>query len=1120
MTARVGKLSTALIAATFLLLIMGLCSQLVAQSLQTGDIQGTVTDPSGAVVPGATVKLRSLSTGAAQTTTSNSSGDYRFTLLKPGQYAVSATQTGFQTVERTIDVAVGQIATAPLALQVGQATQTIEVTEEAPLISTSPSQNTSYTQTQLQLLPSAGGDITNIAFTVPGVVVNGTGGYGNFTINGLPATSNLFTVNGENDMDPYFNINNSGATNLTLGQNELQEVSIIANPYSGQFGQLSGAQVSYVTKSGSNQFHGNVQYLWNGRYLNSNNWFNNSSIYGYTPRPFANANQWADSVGGPIWKNHTFFFFDNEGMHFVLPNVDSVTIPTTAFSNAVLANVQAKQPNEFSTYQKMLGFWSGAPGAGSAQPIANSSACKSLVLPGFNPATQACAARFIATPTALAKEWILAIRVDQRLGDKDNAYFRYKQDRGVQPTTLDPISPTFNALSPQPSWDSQLNETHVFGPRATNSFMATFSYYQAIFSQGPQAAAAFPYRIVTSGAVPFSGYNAITSFPQGRNISQYQFIDDYTLNYGRHNFKFGLNYRRYDVSDHNFFFNYPGIYFGFTSDGLQNFANGVAFQYRKRANFAADVPVALWGMGLYAMDEIAISSNLKLTVALRAEHNSNPVCQFNCFANFKSAVGSLASFTSANPGSVPYSSDIATGLHQAYPATDMINWSPRAGISWSPGKDKKTVISGGVGIFYDNLAAGLVDNLFGNPPLVVDVRVRPSKGILPFDPGSSGGAAVWQASANGFSLTQTYSQIAANLAKLGSTFAAPAFSSLSGTLQSPAFLEWNLQVQRELTGSLVLTANYVGNKGYNIPYGNAWPNSFDQFGLYPNVPGIPASPRVPNYGTVTSYQSGAISNYNGLSVSLTKRFSKSVAAHFNYTWSRAMDEVSNGGIFTYGDSVLGQISPLNLHALNYGPADYDIRHNFSGDFVVIPSYKFHNKFLDYTLGGWQWSGKIFWRSGLPFSVGDGNTALGNGGGALFGSYAPGHGAVQTSCGERAALTPCINAAAFIDASADSFNNFTAFSSQNRNQFRGPHFFDVDMALFKTFKVAEKLTFAMGMQAFNAFNHPNFGLPDATLGDSTFGQITGMQGTPTSPYGNFLGFDSSTRVVQLTGKIVF
>lgn len=1110
------QLLTAWLAVTILLLTVGLLS---AQSLQTGDIQGTISDPSGAVIPGAKVTLKSLDTGATQTTTANNAGDYRFTLLKPGRYSVSATQTGFQTVERTVEVNVGQIATLPLTLQVGQATQTIEVTEQAPLINPTPSQNTNFTYQQVQLLPSAGGDITNIAFTAPGVVVNGLGGYGNFTLNGLPATSNLFTINGENDMDPYFNINNSGATNLTLGQNELQEVSIVANPYSGQFGQLSGAQVSYVTKSGTNEFHGNVQYWWNGRLMNSNNWFNNSSIYGFTPRPFANANQWADSIGGPIFKNKTFFFFDNEGMHFVLPNVDSVTIPTSAFASAVLANVQAKQPSEFNAYQKMFGFWAGAPGAGSAQPIPNSSACKSLSLPGFNPATQACAQRFEATPTALAKEWILATRVDHRFSDNDTAYFRYKQDRGVQPTTLDPISPLFNALSPQPSWDTQLNETHIFGPRATNSFMGTFSYYQAIFSQGPQAAAAFPYRVITSGAVPFTGFNALTSFPQGRNVSQYQFIDDYTLNHGNHNFKFGMNFRRYDVSDHNFFFNFPGVYFGFVSSGLQNFANGLGYQYRQRLNLADDVPVALWGMGVYAMDEWAVTPSLKLTLALRAEHNSNPVCQFNCFANFVGPTSTLPSFTSANPGNVPYSADIVPGLHQAYPATDNINWSPRVGFSWSPFNDRKTVISGGFGIFYDNLAAGLVDDLFGNPPITVDIRVRPTAGVAVFDPGQNGGAAIWRASANAFSLNKTFSQISSQLKALGSVFSAPGFTTLSGTLHSPQFQEWNLQVQRELANSLLLTVNYVGNHGIQIPYGNAWPNAFDQFGLYPNVPGIPANPRVPNYGTVTSVQSGAISNYNGLSVTVTKRFSHWTAAHFNYTWSHNLDESSNGGIFTIGDGTQGQISPLSLRALNYGNSDYDIRHNFSADFVVTPTYKFSNKFMDYALGGWQWSGKIFWRSGLPFSVSDGNTALGNGGGALFGSFTGVH-PVQTTCNESAAVTPCINAAAFVDASAATFNNFTAFSTQNRNQFRGPHFFDVDMALFKTFSLTEKFKFAMGLQAFNAFNHPNFGLPDATLGDSTFGQITGMQGTPTSPYGNFLGFDSSTRVVQITGRITF
>jgi len=1118
------KLSAAFLAVTVLFLTVALSSQLPAQSLQTGDIAGNVTDPSGAVVAGATVTLKSLDTGATQTTQTNQSGEYRFTLLKPGRYSVSATLTGFQTIERPVEVAVGQVATLPLQLQIGQATQTVEVNEEAPLISESPSQNTNFSYTQVQLLPSAGGDITNIAFTAPGVVVNNTMGYGNFTMNGLPATSNLFTVNGENDMDPYFNINNSGATNLTLGQNEIQEVSVIANPYSGQFGQLSGAQVSYVTKSGTNEFHGNVGYWWNGRLMNSNNWLNNSSIYGYTPRPFANANQWADSVGGPIFKNKTFFFFDNEGMHFVLPNVDSVTIPTTAFANAVLTNVQAVEPSEAGTYQKMLGFWTGAPGAANAQPIANTSACNSLSLPGFNPATEACAARFEATPTALAKEWILAFRVDHHISDNDNLYFRYKQDRGVQPTTLSPINSNFDALSPQPSWDSQLNETHIFGPHATNSFMGTFSYYKALFAQGPQAAATFPYAINTSGAVPFTSFNPLYDFPQGRNISQYQIIDDYTLTHGNHSFKFGVNFRRYDVSDHNFFYNSPQAYFGVTPDGLQNFADGLGYQYRKTLNFASDVPVALWGMGLYAMDEWAVTPNLKLTLALRGEHNSNPVCQFNCFANFVGPVSTLPSFTSANPGNVPYSSDIAAGLHQAYPATDNINWSPRIGFSWSPFNDKKTVFSGGFGIFYDNVAAALVDNLLANPPASVSIRVRPAAGVPVFDPGPAGGAAIWQASANAFSLSKTYSQISSQLAGLGSVFAAPAFTAISGNMHSPQAQEWNLQVQRELSHNFVLTVNYVGNHAIHIPYSNAWPNAFDEYGLYPGVAGINPNPAVPNYGTVTTYQTGAVSNYNGLSTTVTKRFSRWTAAHFNYTWSHNLDEVSNGGVSPYSgtaaDSILGQLSPLGLRTLNYGNSEYDIRHNFSADFIVTPTYKFGNKFLQAALGGWQWSGKIFWRSGLPFSVIDGNAAVGNGPATIYGTYVGGQGPAQTSCGEAAVLIPCINANAFVNGGAANFSNFTGFSTQNRNQYRGPGFFDVDMALYKNFQIKEKVNFGVGLQAFNALNHPNFANPDNTLGDATFGQLTTMQPVPTSPYGNFLGFDSSVRVVQITGKITF
>jgi hypothetical protein len=393
--------------------------------------------------------------------------------------------------------------------------------------------------------------------------------------------------------------------------------------------------------------------------------------------------------------------------------------------------------------------------------------------------------------------------------------------------------------------------------------------------------------------------------------------------------------------------------------------------------------------------------------------------------------------------------------------------------------------------------------------------------VAVYDPGPTGGAAIWQNSANAFSLNKTFTQISSQLSALGAIFAAPAFTSFSGTLNSPQFQEWNLQVQRQLNNSLVFTANYVGNHGIHIPYTDAWPNAYDEYGLYPGVKGIPSAPRVPNYGQVTTVQTGAVSNYNGLNLSLTKRYSNWVSGHLNYTWSHGLDEVSNGGLFSDGNGTQGQISPLSLRSLNYGNSDYDIRHNMNGDFVITPMPKFSNAFLTNVLGNWQISGKLFWRSGLPFSVTDDDTALGNGGGALFATYT-GKGLGQSSCGAGAAVTPCLNAAAFVDSTVASFTAYSGLSSQNRNQYRGPHYFDMDMAVFKNFKLKGENgpLLGVGFQAFNFFNHPNFGLPDAGVTDSTFGLISSMASTTTSPYGSFLGFDSSPRIFQLSAKISF
>jgi hypothetical protein len=198
--------------------------------------------------------------------------------------------------------------------------------------------------------------------------------------------------------------------------------------------------------------------------------------------------------------------------------------------------------------------------------------------------------------------------------------------------------------------------------------------------------------------------------------------------------------------------------------------------------------------------------------------------------------------------------------------------------------------------------------------------------------------------------------------------------------------------------------------------------------------------------------------------------------------------------------------------------------------VLTPKFHFGNRFLSQAIGGWEWSGKVFARSGLPFSIIDGNWngyAI-NGGSTLLASPIAGVQA-QSSCGVSSAYssntavfgsTSCLNSAAFINGAASTFTGYTSYPAQNRNQFRSPHYFDMDMALFKTFRLKERVSLGVGASAYNVFNHPNFAQPDNSMGSSTFGQIFSTVGTPTSPYGNFLGFDSSVRVVQLNAKIVF
>jgi hypothetical protein len=443
----------------------------------------------------------------------------------------------------------------------------------------------------------------------------------------------------------------------------------------------------------------------------------------------------------------------------------------------------------------------------------------------------------------------------------------------------------------------------------------------------------------------------------------------------------------------------------------------------------------------------------------------------------------------------------------------------------------------------------MVDSLLANPPAAVAIRVRSnpsSTGVLPFDP--NGAPATYQASASAFNINDSFNQIQAALPS-GVVFEPPAFNAIVGETKSPEWVEYSLAVQHEIDRNTVFIMSYSGNHGARISYSTAWPNAYDsswEYGGYAptqtffnNVPGLPAAE---NYSTITEYRQGATSSYNGLTFSLRRQFSHWISAHVNYTWSHNLDETSNGGLFQYGfegnNTILGQINPVSLRTSNYGNTDYDIRHLVNGDFVVNP--EFHKTgALKWVTEGWQFSGKFFWRTGLPYTITDGylNGLILDGGDSIpatiGGNAQPGGCGSKNASWDLAGVTPCLSLAGVTDTSV-AFGNYLTpnasggpsetipYPSQHRNQYRGPHYFDMDLNLFKNFKVAERVNLAIGLQAFNALNHPNFGLPNANWnpGDTTFGVIDSMQGSPTSPYGNFLGFDSSPRVAQLSFKMVF
>ena len=451
-----------------------------------GDIAGTVTDPSGAAIVGATVKVTSRESGAVASVTTTATGAFRFSLLKPGTYALSASAKGFKGTSTVVTVSIGQITTQNLAMAIGATSETIEVSATAQLLQTDTAQlSTAVTLNELQNIPNPGGDITYSAQAKPGVVMNtgansssGTLGYGNFSVFGLPGTSNNFTVNGMEVNDPFLNLNNSGPSNMLLGMNDIQETDVVTNAYEVEYGTLAGVQLNSISRSGSDKFHGNLGWSWNGDSMNANDWFNKDLLINNATvsRPFSNFNQWAAGVGGPIVKGKIFFFANTEGISFITSSQSVIHLPDPSFESSVIgansscndassslfsAGYGAAGPNsnECAFYKQVFALYDGAPNHSLASEDPNDPGALQLSAPS----------KFNLT------EKLITGRIDANLSANDKMFGHFKYDHGLQPSYTDPINSAFDAQSDQPDYEGQFAETHTFGTRAVNQLLLTGS---------------------------------------------------------------------------------------------------------------------------------------------------------------------------------------------------------------------------------------------------------------------------------------------------------------------------------------------------------------------------------------------------------------------------------------------------------------------------------------------------------------------------------------------------------------------------------------------------------------------------------------------------------------------
>jgi hypothetical protein len=1132
--------------ASLLLLSIGLLIGVHAQSSTTGNITGTVRDPQGAAVPKAEVTITDEKTGVSRTVSATEDGFYNATSLPAGTYTISTSPTGFKkTLTTGVELHVNENKTVNLDLQVGQVTETVTVTSEAaPVELRSGEVSSLITEKQVTELPLNGRNYAQLALMVPGVSpVTQSGAGGAFatrgtglnsgvdmSVNGNQSNSNLWTVDGVNNMDV-----GSNRTLLVFPSiDAIQEFRVERNSFSAEFGQAQGAVINLITKGGSNDFHGGAFEFFRNDALNANNFFLNRSGQ---PKPELEYNNFGGNFSGPIVKNRVFFFWSEEWRRERRGQVLSAKVPTAAEKTGDFSGpLSASLPH-------IPGSCRQVPAPTAAEPNRTVEVCDPFPgnrVPGpLSPGGLALMKLFPNPTGPGVGDWATSvvqpidtrqdlIRGDITINDKTNLMVRYINEKWTHLGASgnfwgDAPYPTIASDWSQPSHSFAVKLTNTITSKAVNEFQFSIAGNDIIITSSPETqalqdeiAAAIPTVFPKNpddigGAIPslfwgVDGYaNIWHQAPWANREDLYIWKDDFSLVKGSHDLKFGGLFS-HNLKDE------PSVGGGGGNQqatiqgcGLQT-GNCIADLLLKDTvlvNYAeienTDVADGRWrDFEFYANDTWKLHPRVTLTYGLRYSVFTPAWETENRISNF---IPSLYNGTDFNTGLVTAEEGIQLGFGRSLVHTYKNGWQPRVGVAWDVFGTGKTAVRAGFGRYMSrsNVIEDLL-RLTGNPPWTTAVTAGS---------GWNGSGTTLANCPTCRSLDTINPGLRTNVAGVAAN---ANFAAVDTGFRPPESYQWNLTISHQLFQDTVLEASYIGNHGLHI-----WRRNVNRNDVAPNKPcvgsacdgtnrdarlqiarsnaGIPLAgtenlptPVVPDagqlirdnrllrgIGDVNTDESNGNSSYHALQLWLNRRFTNRLAFQAAYTWGHAISDVALTS-FTNTTS-----DPFNF-ASDKGDADLDRRQTFVGNVVyVLPSFSDWGRPAEMILGDWQLNAIASYFGATPIDVTTGFNTIGT----------------ASAVGQRPNYT---GAPLYLEGDPVQHLNPAAFArpapgqlgTLGKGSVRGKAITNIDFSMAKNWRFKERYGIQFRAEFFNVFNHANFVGFDLDIRNSTFGRLNTAQ----------------------------